>query len=211
VPSDVNNDNDPEEVPSYVDTNGDIIWPAEADYDIADFDPDPLNPGSIYTELSATNQFHVITGENDLWAQYALHGPGVYYLDGNIRIHSSDAPPFDVELTLVVTGEISFHLEHDFAGWYPQSAPAVHRLALFGNGDGPSPSCVAKDVHVNSVAGQFTGIIFAPYGEAKFSTRSTESQAGCVIGYQTSISSSGASIICDPGETNNQGSINMTQ
>jgi len=214
LPADDLNDNDPEQVPSYVDASGDPIWPAEADYDIADFDV--TVPGSIAYNLDAEGKFHTVTDEDDLWTQYndpVTGGPGVYYINGDIDLKKNDpnVPATDVEMTLVATGQVSFHLEHNFKGWYPQSAAETHRLSIFANGDGPTPSCIAKDIHVSSTDGIFTGIIFAPYGEAKFSTSSTESQSGCVIGYQTSISSSGASIICDPGENNDQGSINLSQ
>ena len=200
-------DLDPVNVPAYVDAAGNPIWPEETNYDIGEFEP---GVGSIALDLAAEGKFHVVTSDEDLWNQYALYGPGVYYIDGDFALgNESNLPETDIELTLVATGQVSYHIETNFQGWYPQSADPTHRLSIMANGGGGSPSCVAKDLHVTSVAGQFTGIMFAPYGEAKFSTSSTETQSGCIVGYQTNISSSGASIHCTPGDTGVQGSINM--
>jgi len=208
--SDLTNDNDPKQVIAYVDGSGDPIWPAEADFNIDDFEP---GVGSIAIDLAneIPSKFHVVTDAGDLWTEYATYGPGVYYVDGDIALGPSNKPSTDVTLTLVATGQVSFHLDTNFQGWYPQDADETFRLAIFAYGGGPTASCISKDLHVTSTNGIFTGIMFAPYGEAKFSTSSSTTQHGCVIGYQTSIDSSSASMVCDPGESNTQGSINMMQ
>jgi hypothetical protein len=195
-------DLDPVRVDPYIDVNGDPIWPDEADYDIADFRPG----GAIATSLGAN--YHVVTSCGNFFDSYV--GPGVYYTTCDFNLKKGDAPAGNIEATLVAEGQVKFHLETSWDGWYPQSADPTHRLAVMANGGGGTASCNAHDLHVTSTNGSFTGIMFAPYGEAKFSTSSTTTQAGCVVGYQANISSSGASIHCEPGDSGDRGSINLT-
>ena len=204
---DNSNDNDPEQVTAYVDNNGNPIWPSEANYTIADFAPG----GPVATELGA-NLYHEVTDANDLWATYAIYGPGVYYLDGSIQVKKNDAPSNAVEMTLVVTQQITqFNLVNDFEGYYPQSADPTYRLALFANGGGPSAACGSKDLHVVSSNAYFSGIVFAPYGQADFSVSSATTSHGCVIAYEVSMSASSLNMLCDPGSNQTQGSINLMQ
>ena len=198
-------DVDPVQVPAYVDSAGNPVWPEEANYDIADFRPG----GDIANALGS--DYHVVTAcntENGFFDSYV--GPGLYYTTCEFNLKDNEAPDYDIEATLVVEGQVKVHMRTSWNGWYPQDADPEHRLAIMANGGGGSPSCNAHDLHVTSVDGVFTGVMFAPYGEAKFSTSSTSTQAGCVVGYQANISSSGASIHCTPGDSGNRGSINMT-
>jgi len=210
---DLTNDNDPEEVPAYVDSLGEIIWPAEADWDIIDFQVN----GDVYNELYSTdplvNRWYEVTSVADFVTQYQANGPGgVYYIDGDLQFNNGNLPNFAIEATIVATGQIKMAgVTNDFTGWYPTGAVASHRLAFFGNGGGPAGDCVAKDVQFSTSGANFSGTIFAPWGEAKLSTSGVSAVDACIIGYQTSISSAGTVVTCDPGENATQGSINMMQ
>jgi hypothetical protein len=207
APGSVTNDNDPEQVTPYVDPPGSLqpVWPAEADYTLADF----ADGGPVSIEIGA--DYHVVADEDEFETAYLAHGPGgVYYVTGNIRLHKSQFD-YDITATIVAEGQIDYHLEDDWAGWYPQSAPPVYRLALMAWGDGPTASCGVDDLKVTSTNAYFTGIMFAPYGEADFNTSGVDSQEACIIAYQVSISSATTLVTCDPGDQQTQGSINLSQ
>jgi len=198
-------DLDPYQVDPYVDDDGDPIWPAEAAYDIADFRPG----GSIAVALGS--KYHEITScSASIQSLYQTHGPGVYYTTCDIKLKKNDIS-IPMEMTLVSEATVDFHLETMYSGYYPQSAEPQHRLAIFVNGGGGTPSCGAKDLHVTSTAAVFKGIMYAPYGEAKFSTSSSETQQGCVVGYAVDVSSSAATIVCGPGEGDTRGSVSVLQ
>jgi Putative Flp pilus-assembly TadE/G-like len=220
---------EPTQIDPFVDDDGNIIWPVDATIDDFRVGGAAYNTYNTDTTNTTYDKFFTWNGNypscngaggsmeiDDIPAVFKNNDgtlkEGIYYSKCNMDLDGDD---FDTATaTFVAEGEISVNHPMDVTGFYED-------LVFFANGPAPNtdsvlpdggPTCTGNGIHISSSDSTFTGVIFAPNGNAQFSASSNSATVmGCIVAYITKNSSSGLEITCEPESSDTRGTISFQQ
>jgi Flp pilus assembly protein TadG len=115
---------------------------------------------------------------------------GIYYTSGDISLNSADVAP-GVKVTFVAVGKIEVNGSGNFDAYEPiVGGPNDPGLLMYSNYLAPpaGPTCVGKAVQWSVSNGVWTGVIFAPHGQAKQSAASNATLNGSIFAYTVDLS-----------------------
>ena len=185
-----------------------------------DIDIDEFAPGSSRASAAAGLGAYVDATGNDIDNGYltangyatgtggsvTITHSGIYYTDGDITLNNATSAP-GVRLTFVAHGQISVRGSGNFTAFEPLTGTGTDPgLLMFSNFLDPAsggPTCTGNAIQWSVSSGNWTGVIFAPYGAARQSSASNASLNGSIIAYTVDLSGADFSIswVDNPDET----------
>lgn len=119
--------------------------------------------------------------------------PGIYYTDGDISLNSATAAG-GVKVTFVAHGQISVNGSGDFTAYESITGtandPGILMFSTYLHPDDGGPTCTGSAIQWSVSSGTWTGVIYAPYGQARQSSASTSSINGSIFAYTVDLSGS---------------------
>lgn len=145
------------------------------------------------------------TDIDNRWLQNNGHGTGnnsnveitesaVYYTMGDIDL-SRVTMASGVRATFVSDGgQISVNGEASIAGYYPVTGgagdPGLLMYSTYQHPDAGGPTCTGNAIQWSMSSATWSGVIFAPYGQARQSTASSATLNGSIFAYTVNLSGS---------------------
>lgn len=167
--------------------------PLELQYPIEDFRPggtQAVAAGSNYYSLTGSCSKSAV---DNFFASHMSGGvmdTGLYYTTCDIEMKQWDG--ISGTVTFVTEGSIKVVSNDN-----QTLMPYVDNLLMYANGGGDS--CSSKTIQYSGSNNQWTGILYAPHGEVKFSASFNGSRInGCIVAYDIKFSGSNNDIRCDP-------------
>jgi Flp pilus assembly protein TadG len=118
---------------------------------------------------------------------------GIYYTTGDINLNSASTAP-GVKMTFVAEGQISVHGSGDFTAYEPLIGTGTDPgLLMFSNYLAPvdeGPTCTGNAIQWSVSSGTWTGVIYAPHGQARQSSASSATLNGSIFAYTVNLSGS---------------------
>ncbi|HSJ27473.1 MAG TPA: pilus assembly protein TadG-related protein [Acidimicrobiia bacterium] len=122
---------------------------------------------------------------------------GIYYTDQSISLNNASSAA-GVSVTFVARGQISVNGSGDFTAYESiTGTPNDPGILMFSTYLEPAlggPTCTGNAIQWSVSSGTWTGVIYAPYGQARQSSASTASLNGSIFAYTIDLSGSDFSI-----------------
>lgn len=179
-------------------------YPDTNPYQVAQSQPNPLEdrypiedfrPGGAQAIAAGSKYYSYTGGCGGVGNWFSSHtsgnvmDEGLYYTTCDIEMKQWDN----------ITGNVTFVTEGSIkvvSNDNQTLTPFVDGLLMFANGGGDT--CSSKTIQYSGSNNRWTGILYAPHGEVKFSASFNGSQIfGCVVAYDVKFSGSNNDIRCD--------------
>ena len=196
--------------------NGAVTYIGDSDYTPSTkLDTEPPNPMSVEIEEfepgGARAQAAADLGEyinasgNDITNSYLIANgyatgsggnvefiqSGIYYTDGDISLNNATAAP-GVKVTFVTPGQISVNGSGDFTAYESIAGtandPGILMFSTYLEPAEGGPTCTGNAIQWSVSSGTWTGVIYAPYGQARQSSASSASVNGSIFAYTVDLS-----------------------
>ncbi|MEX2280123.1 MAG: pilus assembly protein TadG-related protein [Acidimicrobiia bacterium] len=121
---------------------------------------------------------------------------GIYFTDQNISLNNVTAAA-GVKVTFVAHGQISVNGSGDITAYEKievASDPGILMFSTYLHPDDGGPTCTGNAIQWSVSSGTWTGVIYAPYGQAKQSSASTATLNGSIFAYTVDLSGADFSI-----------------
>ncbi|HVR33218.1 MAG TPA: pilus assembly protein TadG-related protein [Acidimicrobiia bacterium] len=122
---------------------------------------------------------------------------GIYWTDGDISLTNASAAP-GVKVTFASHGQISVNGSGHFTAYEKiTGTPNDPGILMFSTYLEPAlggPTCTGNAIQWSMSSGTWTGVIYAPYGQARQSSASTASLNGSIFAYTIDLSGADFSI-----------------
>lgn len=122
---------------------------------------------------------------------------GIYWTDGDISLNGASAAG-GVTVTFVAEGQISVSGSGDFDAYESitgtENDPGLLMFSTYHHPDDGGPTCTGNAIQWSVSSGSWTGVIYAPYGQARQSSASSASLHGSIFAYTIDLSGSDFSI-----------------
>jgi len=121
---------------------------------------------------------------------------GIYWTDGDISLNNVTANP-GVTVTFAAHGQISVSGSGDLTAYEKievETDPGILMYSTYLHPDEGGPTCIGNAIQWSVSSGTWTGVIYAPHGQAKQSSASSASLNGSIFAYTIDLSGSDFSI-----------------
>lgn len=121
---------------------------------------------------------------------------GIYFTDQNISLANVTTSP-GVTATFVAHGQISVTGSGDLTAYEKievATDPGILMFSTYLHPDDGGPTCTGNAIQWSVSSGTWTGVIYAPYGQAKQSSASTATLNGSIFAYTVDLSGADFSI-----------------
>lgn len=140
---------------------------------------------NINNNYLTTNGYASGSGGNITFTQ-----SGIYFTDQDISLNNASAAP-GVTVTFVAHGQISVSGSGDLTAYEKigvPSDPGILMFSTYQHPDAGGPTCIGNAVQWSVSSGTWTGVIYAPYGQARQSSASTATLNGSIFAYTVDLS-----------------------
>jgi len=198
--------------------NGDVTYIGSSDYSpstqLTNPPPDPLDlymsefmPGGDRAAAAAALGEYINGIGNDIDNNYltangyatgssgniTITQSGIYYTDGDINLNNASVGT-GVNVTFVARGQISVAGSGNFSAYEPivgtGTDPGVLMFSSYLEPTDGGPTCTGNAIQWSISEGTWTGVIYAPNGQAKQSSASSASLNGSIVAYTVNLSGS---------------------
>ncbi|MEX1272086.1 MAG: hypothetical protein WEB55_06515, partial [Acidimicrobiia bacterium] len=118
---------------------------------------------------------------------------GIYYTDGDISLNNTTTAE-GVKVTFVTSGQISVNGSGDFTAYESIAGtandPGILMFSTYLEPAEGGPTCTGNAIQWSVSSGTWTGVIYAPYGQARQSSASGASVNGSIFAYTVDLSGS---------------------
>lgn len=201
--------------------NGEVTYLGDSNYTpstrLDQEPPDPMDiemsdfePGGDRASVAAAQGEYINAIGNDITNSYltangyatgsggnvTITQSGIYFTDGDISLNNAGAAP-GVTVTFVAHGQISVNGSGDFTAYEKievETDPGILMYSTYLHPDEGGPTCIGNAIQWSVSSGTWTGVIYAPYGQAKQSSASSASLNGSIFAYTIDLSGSDFSI-----------------
>lgn len=121
---------------------------------------------------------------------------GIYFTDLNISLNNVTAAP-GVSATFVAHGQISVSGSGNLTAYEKievASDPGILMFSTYLHPANGGPTCTGNAIQWSVSSGTWTGVIYAPYGQARQSSASTATLNGSIFAYTVDLSGADFSI-----------------
>ena len=198
--------------------NGAVTYIGDSDYTPSTkLDTEPPNPMSVEIEefepggdraQAAADQGEYINATgNDITNSYLtangfgtgssgsveITQSGIYYTDGDISLNNATTAA-GVKVTFVTHGQISVSGSGNFTAYESIAGtandPGILMYSTYLEPAEGGPTCTGNAIQWSVSSGTWTGVIYAPYGQARQSAASSASVNGSIFAYTVDLSGS---------------------
>jgi Flp pilus assembly protein TadG len=201
--------------------NGDVTYIGTSNYTpsthLDDEPPDPMSVemgefepgGARASEAAALGNYIDATGNNITNNYLNANGygtgsggnvtitkSGIYFTDGDISLTNMTVAP-GVTVTFAAHGQISVGGSGNLTAYEKievASDPGILMFSTYMHPNEGGPTCTGNAIQWSVSSGVWTGVIYAPYGQAKQSSASSASLNGSIFAYTVSLSGADFSI-----------------
>lgn len=198
--------------------NGDVTYIGDSDYEpstrLETEPPNPMSvelaefaPGGDRAQAAAALGEYINATGNKVTNNYLLANgyatgnggnieitqSGIYYTDDDISLTNASVAP-GVKVTFVTSEQISVSGSGDFTAYESIAGtandPGILMFSTYLDPAAGGPTCVGNAIQWSVSSGTWTGVIYAPYGQARQSSASNSSVNGSIFAYTISLSGS---------------------
>jgi hypothetical protein len=202
--------------------NGDVTFLGSSNYSPStqlgqppvnpvDVEMSEFEPGGARAEAAAAKGDYVYAAGNDITNSYMIANgyatgasgnititeSGIYFTDGDISFNNASVAEGKT-VTFVAHGQISVSGSGHFTAYESLTGtdtdPGLLMFSTFKHPDDGGPTCTGNAVQWSMSSGTWTGVIYAPYGQARQSAASAASLNGSIFAYTIDLSGSDFSI-----------------
>jgi Flp pilus assembly protein TadG len=203
---------------SSTEINGVVTFIGDSNYTPSTrLDDEPANPMSVEIEefepggdralaAAAKGEYINATGNNITNSYLTSNGyatgsggnveitqSGIYYTDGDISLNNASTAE-GVKVTFVTPEQISVSGSGDFTAYESIAGtandPGILMFSTYLEPAAGGPTCTGNAIQWSVSSGTWTGVIYAPYGQAKQSSASGASVNGSIFAYTIDLSGS---------------------
>ena len=203
---------------SSTEINGQVTYIGDSDYTpstkLEVEPPNPMSveieefePGGARAQVAADQGEYINATGNDITNTYLTTNgyatgsggnieftqSGIYYTDGDISLNNATAAP-GVKVTFVTPGQISVNGSGDFTAYESITGtandPGILMFSTYLEPAEGGPTCTGNAIQWSVSSGTWTGVIYAPYGQARQSSASGASVNGSIFAYTVDLSGS---------------------
>lgn len=186
-------------------THLDLEPPSPIDVEMSEFEP-----GGDRADAAAALGEYINASGNDIDNSYLTTNgyasgsggnvtftqSGIYFTDQDISLNNATAAP-GVTVTFVAHGQISISGSGDLTAYEKiqvASDPGILMFSTYLHPDEGGPTCTGNAIQWSVSSGTWTGVIYAPYGQARQSSASTATLNGSIFAYTVDLSGADFSI-----------------
>lgn len=195
--------------------NGDVTYMGSTNYtpstQLATEPPDPMSvamsefePGGARASAAASLGEYINAMGNNITNSYltangygtgsggnvTITKSGIYFTDGDVSLNNVTAAP-GVTVTFAAHGQISIGGSGHLTAYEKievSTDPGILMFSTYKHPDEGGPTCTGNAVQWSVSSGTWTGVIYAPYGQAKQSSASSASLNGSIFAYTVNLS-----------------------
>ncbi len=179
--------------------------------DPVDVEMGAFEPGGVRASAAAVEGEYIYAAGNDITNNYltangyatgsggniTITRSGIYFTDGDISLNSA-AVAEGVTVTFVAHGQISVSGSGHFTAYEnltgTDTDPGLLMFSTYRHPDNGGPTCTGNAIQWSMSSGTWSGVIYAPYGQARQSAASAATLNGSIFAYTIDLSGSDFSI-----------------
>ena len=198
--------------------NGDVTYIGDSNYSpsiqLADEPANPMSveieefePGGARAQAAAGQGEYINAIGNNITNNYltangyatgsggnvVITKSGIYYTDGDISLNNATTAP-GVKVTFVTPEQISVSGSGNFTAYESiagtENDPGILMFSTYLEPAAGGPTCTGNAIQWSVSSGTWTGVIYAPYGQARQSSASGASVNGSIFAYTIDLSGS---------------------